>query len=170
MMCNLLSPYNPLSSLHKHSKMLVPTIPEMKRILPLIHSCFTSKETRSEKSDQAKLTQWVGTGIRIQVSRLPSQGQLHEATAATHQFRHTVLLLCSQSCNLRTSAKEQFPSSLSAFALGTKLIVQPSAIAQPRHRPKSFSHTTHSTIKPARIYTKSLKINVAITTTLFYFL
>lgn len=151
--------------------MLVPIIPEMKRILPLIHPCFTSKEIRSEKrSDRPKLTQWVGTGIRIQVFRIPSHGQLHKATAATHRFRHTVLLLCSQSCNLRTSAKEQFPSSLSAFSLGTKLIVQPSSIAQPRHRPNSFSHTTCSTIKPAQIYIKSLKINMAITTTLFYFL
>lgn len=75
----------------KASQIPVLAILKVKNIFLLIHPCFPSEETRTEKIiDQLKLTQWFGAGIRIQIqiSRLSSQGLFHKATGASHQFRY----------------------------------------------------------------------------------
>lgn len=145
--------------------MLVLTIPEMKCILPRIHPCFTDEETRTEKgTNQLKLVLKVGAGIRTQIQdfRLQTQSQglcHHKAPCGPYLGLYVVINM--QSTNANQVATE--PPHPSPFSLGTKLIAQLS------YRPSNVNHTTHSIEKLAQTYSATLKINVVVMTTLFYF-
>lgn len=89
------------------SQMPVLTVPEVKRILPLIHPCFPSEEARTEKrSDELKLHSELGQESGFISKSLDPQARVFSTRLLQPPLNSNIfrLLLCSQSCNLQTSA------------------------------------------------------------------